>query len=79
MLIELRKFGTTLSSRNDGREAFRVIQPIVKEITEGEDLVFGLFKEYGNKLILKNTTTNKSVQETLELLAEINNIKFNLA
>lgn len=95
MLIELKKFGTTLSSRNDGQEAFRAIQPVLKEMAEGEELildfsgintfspswgdevVFGLFKKYGNMLMLKNISANRSVQETLGLLAEINNIEFN--
>jgi hypothetical protein len=95
MTIELKKFGTTLSSRNDGREAFQAIQPTLKEMSEGEELivdfsgintfspswgdevVFALFKKYGDKLILINTN-NKSVEETLKLLAEINNVKFNI-
>ena len=95
MIIELKKFGTTLSSRNDGREAYQAIQPALKEMlvdeelildfsgvstfspSWGDEVVFGLFKEYGNRLTLINTE-NKSVEETLALLSEINNIKFNI-
>jgi hypothetical protein len=95
MIIELKKFGTTLSSRNDGRESFQAIQPGLKEMADGEELIinfsgvntfspswgdeviFSLFKKYDSKLILMNTE-NKSVEETLKLLEEINNVKFNM-
>ncbi|MFH1677911.1 MAG: STAS-like domain-containing protein [Patescibacteria group bacterium] len=42
MLIELKKFGTTLTSRDDGREAYSAIQPTLKNISvdEGVEIDF---------------------------------------
>ncbi len=39
MKIELKKFGTTLTSRDSGREAFKVIEPLLKDLREGEDVM----------------------------------------
>ncbi|MEK7659024.1 MAG: STAS-like domain-containing protein [Patescibacteria group bacterium] len=36
MNIELKKFGTTLISRQTGREAFSALQPFLKDVKEGE-------------------------------------------
>jgi len=36
MLIQLKKFGTTLSSRPTGKEAFAAFQPSLRELKEGE-------------------------------------------
>ncbi len=38
MRIYLKKFGTTLTSREDGREAFAAIQPTVAEMNYSEKL-----------------------------------------
>ena len=38
MTIELKKFGTTLISRQSGREAFAAFQPTLLGISEGETL-----------------------------------------
>lgn len=38
MKIELKKFGTTLISRQAGKEAFAAFQPTLKELTAGESL-----------------------------------------
>jgi lysophospholipid acyltransferase (LPLAT)-like uncharacterized protein len=38
MKIELKKFGTTLISRQAGKEAFAAFQPTLKELTAGENL-----------------------------------------
>ncbi|MFA5013239.1 MAG: STAS-like domain-containing protein [Candidatus Paceibacterota bacterium] len=38
MKIELKKFGTTLISRQTGREAFSALQSFLKDIKEGEIL-----------------------------------------
>ena len=42
MLIELKKFGTTLTSRDDGREAYSAIQPVLKNVSikEGVEIDF---------------------------------------
>ena len=36
MLIELKKFGATLISRQTGREAFLALQPFLKDVKKGE-------------------------------------------
>lgn len=38
MIIELKKFGTTLISRQAGKEAFAAFQSSLNEIPEGEDV-----------------------------------------
>ncbi|MFH1536707.1 MAG: hypothetical protein ABID45_01835 [Patescibacteria group bacterium] len=38
MRIELKKFGTTLISRQGGAEAYRAFQPTLKKITKDENL-----------------------------------------
>jgi len=38
MVIELKKIGTTLISRQTGKEAFLAIQPILQNIKAGEKL-----------------------------------------
>lgn len=36
MIIELKKFGTTLISRQTGKEAFLAFQPALKDVKNGE-------------------------------------------
>lgn len=38
MTIELKKFGTTLISRQAGRESFAALQPMLRDVKEGEAL-----------------------------------------
>lgn len=38
MIIELKKFGTTLISRQMGREAFAALQSILKEVKNNESI-----------------------------------------
>jgi len=38
MVIELKKFGTTLLSRQTGREAFSALQPLLKDLKKNENL-----------------------------------------
>lgn len=38
MTIELKKFGTTLISRQTGREAFAAFQPTLRDLKDGENL-----------------------------------------
>jgi len=38
MIIELKKFGTTLISRQTGREAFSALQPFLKDLKKDEKL-----------------------------------------
>ncbi|MFH1207327.1 MAG: hypothetical protein V1668_01845 [Patescibacteria group bacterium] len=42
MIIELKKFGTTLTSREEGREAFAAFKPTLSTILESEpvEIVF---------------------------------------
>jgi len=38
MIIELKKFGTTLISRQAGREAFSALQPLLKDALDNENI-----------------------------------------
>jgi hypothetical protein len=38
MIITLKKFGTTLTSREEGREAFAAFKPSLSHITENESV-----------------------------------------
>ena len=39
MIIELKKFGTTLVSRPSGKEAWLAFQPSLKDVSNNEDIV----------------------------------------
>ena len=39
MTIELKKFGTTLTSRDGGKEAYNAIQPSLVNLEESEELI----------------------------------------
>ena len=39
MIIELKKFGTTLVSRPSGKEAWLAFQPNLEDVSDGEDIV----------------------------------------
>ena len=96
MTIKLSKFGTTLISRTDGREAYLSLQQTMQNIKEnekieidfegvntlspgwGDEMLTPLLNNYGNRLILKDTT-NLSVQATIKMLEEISHKKFNVA
>ena len=38
MIIELKKFGTALISRQTGREAFSAFNPVLKDLRDGENI-----------------------------------------
>ncbi len=38
MIIELKKFGTTLISRQTGREAFSALQSLLKDVSDSENI-----------------------------------------
>ena len=38
MIIELKKFGATLISRQTGREAFSAFSPVLKDLRDGENI-----------------------------------------
>jgi len=38
MIVKLEKFGTTLISRQTGREAFSALQPLIRDIKKNEKL-----------------------------------------
>jgi len=38
MIIELKKIGTTLISRQTGKEAYLAVQPILKEVKKSENV-----------------------------------------
>lgn len=86
MQIILKKFGTTLVSRPDGREAFLAFRPTLSDLKDGEvveidfDGVNVLSPSWADEFItpvqekynvsFKNTD-NPSVKATLEFLEEI--------
>lgn len=94
MIIELKKFGVTLTSREEGREAFAAFKPSLSAIRNnesvevvftgvntfspswGDEFLAPLIKQFGDRLILVDTT-NLSVGATLDMLEKIHNIKFN--
>lgn len=39
MIIQLKKFGTTLVSRPSGKEAWLAFQPVLSEISSNEEIV----------------------------------------
>ena len=39
MLIQLSKFGTTLTSRDSGKEAYSAIQPLLSELSINDELI----------------------------------------
>lgn len=39
MIIELKKFGTTLTSRQLGKEAFSAFAPVLKDLAKDENVV----------------------------------------
>ncbi len=39
MIIQVKKFGTTLVSRPSGREAWLAFQPVLNEISAGEEII----------------------------------------
>jgi hypothetical protein len=95
MIIELKKFGTTLSSRDSGREAYNAILLVLNNLQNEEELILdftgvntftpswgdefisNIYRKNSKNLVLVNTK-NQSVKATLELLSEINNMKFNI-
>lgn len=95
MKIELKKFGTTLISREAGREALAAMRPNLRTVTAAEDIevdfsdvltfspswgeefLIPLCKEFAGRFVL-GSSDNLSVRATLEMLEEINNIKFKI-
>lgn len=93
MNIALQKFGTTLISRQTGREAFSAFKPSLNNVSNdenievdfegvitfspswGDEFLTPLLKEYGDRLVLKNTK-NLSVKATIDLLEQINKREF---
>jgi hypothetical protein len=93
MIIKLEKFGTTLVSRQSGKEAFLAFGPALESITNAKDVIIDftgvitfspswgdefitpIYKKYGSKLVLKNTS-NSSVEATLKILEDINKVSF---
>ncbi|MFC1700856.1 STAS-like domain-containing protein [Patescibacteria group bacterium] len=39
MIIYLKKFGTTLNSRQFGKESFAAFNPLLKDVKENEDII----------------------------------------
>lgn len=86
MIIELKKFGTTLISRPSGKEAWLAFQPTLNNIPENEEItvdfadVIVLTPSWADEFLtpLRNrfktvkllNTDNASIKATLATLAE---------
>lgn len=95
MNINLSKFGSVLTSRQSGKEAYAAFMPTLATIKNGEELLVDfdgistfspswgdefltpLLKQFGERLILKNTK-NPSVSLTITILEKINGSKFKI-
>lgn len=74
MKIELKKFGTTLISRQTGKEAFSALQPFLKDAKDGEvikvdfDGVLTFSPSWGDEFLtpLLNTYGNRLLLENTE-------------
>lgn len=93
MIIQLKKFGTTLTSRPNGKESYNAFQPELRSASPEEKIIIDfdevntftpswadefitpIQKEFGSRLILKKSS-NLSVQATIKLLEQINEMVF---
>lgn len=74
MKIELKKFGTTLISRDSGREAYKVIGPSLLDLKSGEDIIIDFSgvntfsPSWGDEVIMNiiRNTKNKAVLRNTE-------------
>ena len=92
MIVDIKKFGTILISRQLGREALAAFSSDFKGLKDdviidfegldvlspswADEFITPLHKKFEKKLIIKKSD-NSSVRETLSLLENVNNIKFN--
>lgn len=71
MIIQLKKFGTTLVSRPSGKEAWLAFQPVLNEIPVDEEIVdeflTPLYNRFQKKVKLLNID-NPSVRASLAIL-----------
>ena len=95
MVIDMKKFGAILTSRQLGKEALAAYLPNFNNIpgdekiyvnfedvdvfspSWGDEFLTALHKKFGNRLILKKSS-NPSVNASIEMLEEANNIKFTI-
>lgn len=95
MVIDIKKFGAILTSRQLGKEALAAFLPNFNNISEsekiyvnfdeidvfspswGDEFLTALYKKFGDRLILKKSS-NASVNASVQMLEEANNIKFNI-
>ncbi|OGM74974.1 hypothetical protein A2382_04590 [Candidatus Woesebacteria bacterium RIFOXYB1_FULL_38_16] len=55
MIIELKKFGTTLVSRPSGKEAWLAFQPNLKDVTDDKDVIV----DFADVLVLTPSWTDE--------------------
>lgn len=55
MIIELKKFGTTLVSRPSGKEAWLAFQPILKDVSKAEEVIV----DFNDVLVLTPSWTDE--------------------
>jgi len=95
MIIDIKKFGAILISRQLGKEALAAFLPNFNNISDeekiyvnfdgidvfspswGDEFLTALYKKFSHRLIL-NKSSNASVNASIEMLEEANDIKFNI-
>jgi len=95
MIIDIKKFGAILTSRQLGKEALAAFLPNFNDISAtekiyvnfdeidvfspswGDEFLTALYKQFGDRLILKKSS-NASVNASIKMLQKANNIKFNI-
>ncbi len=95
MIIDIKKFGAILTSRQLGKEALAAYMPNLNNISEeeniyinfdeidvfspswGDEFLTALSRKFGSRLIL-NKSSNASVNASIQMLEEANNMKFNI-
>ncbi|KKT48254.1 MAG: hypothetical protein UW40_C0050G0003 [Parcubacteria group bacterium GW2011_GWF2_44_17] len=78
MRIEIKKFGTLLVSRQDGREAYLAQESVEIDFTGvttftpswGDEFLTPIVKEFGKRVFFRNTK-NPSVDLTIKMLDKI--------
>ena len=83
MTIKLKQYGTTLTSRDSGREAYKVIEPLFKNLTEDDDIIIDFrgvntfSPSWGDEVVLNliKNTKNKVILLNTENKSVIETLK----
>lgn len=83
MIIELKKFGTTLTSRDSGREAYKILDLSLQSLPENEDVIIDFTgvntfsPSWGDEVIISliNNKKNKIILKNTENKSVIETFK----